>query len=95
MGSSSPRTFSPGRFGKLQPRADGPFRVLRRINDNAHKVDLPGHYNVSATFNVADLSPYEGDDLDSRTSPFHDGENDTVLDDVPQTQDDPDPDPSL
>ena len=54
--------FSPGRFGKLQARADGPFRVLKKINDNAYKIELPGEYNVSATFNVADLSPYVTDD---------------------------------
>ncbi|GJW41813.1 RNA-directed DNA polymerase [Tanacetum coccineum] len=29
--------FPSGRYGKLQDRADGPFRVLRRINDNAYK----------------------------------------------------------
>ena len=40
------------------PRDDGPFEVLERINDNACKVDLPGDYGVSATFNVADLSAY-------------------------------------
>ncbi|KAD4384563.1 hypothetical protein E3N88_24731 [Mikania micrantha] len=71
--------FSRGRFGKLQPRADGPFTILERINDNAYKVDLPGHYNVSATFNVADLSPFlptDDDPFDSRTSPFEEGEND-------------------
>ncbi|XP_076890589.1 uncharacterized protein LOC143541706 [Bidens hawaiensis] len=42
-------------------------------------IDLPGHYNVSATFNVADLTPYEGldvDNEDSETSPFQPGEND-------------------
>ena len=39
-----------------------PFEVLERINDNAYKVDLPGDYGVSATFNVADLQPYEEDD---------------------------------
>lgn len=54
--------FPAGRFGKLQPRADGPFRVLKRINDNAYKIALPGEYNVSATFNVADLSPYDTDE---------------------------------
>lgn len=32
--------------------------MLERINDNAYKIELPGHYNVSATFNVADLSPF-------------------------------------
>ena len=44
------------------PRADGPFEILERVNDNAYKVDLPGDYGVSATFNVADLSPYLEDD---------------------------------
>nr|GEX41350.1 ribonuclease H-like domain-containing protein [Tanacetum cinerariifolium] len=60
-----------GRFKKLKPHADGPFRVLKRINDNAYKIELPGHYNVSAPFNVIDLSPYistSDDEMDSRTS---------------------------
>jgi len=60
------------------PRADGPFEVLERISDNAYKVDLPGDYGVSATFNVADLSPYlEGDYLeDLRENSLSQGEND-------------------
>ncbi|GKF30985.1 hypothetical protein Tco_0100783, partial [Tanacetum coccineum] len=65
--------FPSGRYGKLQDRADGPFRVLRRINDNAYKIDLLGNYGVSATFNVADLAPYIDDDVfggDSGTSHF-------------------------
>lgn len=53
--------FPTGKFGKLQPRADGPFQVLKRINDNAYTIDLSSEYNVSATFNVADLSPYVTD----------------------------------
>jgi len=40
------------------PRADGPFEVVEKINGNAYKIDLPGDYGVSCTFNVADLSPY-------------------------------------
>nr|GEU94551.1 retrovirus-related Pol polyprotein from transposon TNT 1-94 [Tanacetum cinerariifolium] len=52
--------FVLGRFGKLKLRGDGPFRVLKKINDNAYKIELLGHYNVSATFNVTDLSPYKG-----------------------------------
>ncbi|GJX07267.1 RNA-directed DNA polymerase [Tanacetum coccineum] len=48
----------------LKPRGDGPFRVLKKINDNAYKIELPSYYNVSATFNVADFSPYKGDSDD-------------------------------
>jgi hypothetical protein len=45
------------------------------INDNAYKLDIPGEYNVSATFNVTDLSPFDvGDYL--RANPFHEERND-------------------
>ena len=49
--------------------------MLERINDNAYKIDLPSKYgNVSATFNVADLSLYDAGD--SRTNLFEEGGND-------------------
>ena len=42
----------------------GPFQVLEQINNNAYKQNLPGEYNVSATFNVFYLSPFDvGDNL--------------------------------
>ncbi|GJV22901.1 RNA-directed DNA polymerase [Tanacetum coccineum] len=72
--------FPAGRFGKLKPRADGPFRVEKNFNDNAYKIELPIHYNVSATFNVSDLSPYSGEsegEEDSWMSLSQAGENDT------------------
>jgi hypothetical protein len=48
---------------------------VEHINDNAYKLDLPGEYGVSASFNVADLSPFDvGDDL--RANPSQEGEND-------------------
>ncbi|GKC06066.1 RNA-directed DNA polymerase [Tanacetum coccineum] len=71
--------FSARRFGKLKLRGDDTFRVLKKINDNAYKIELPGHYNVSATFNVADFSPYKGDnddEPDSGSSLFQEGEDD-------------------
>jgi hypothetical protein len=53
----------------LQPRGDGPFQILERINDNAYKVDLSGEYGVSATFNVSDFILFDvGDGL--RSNPF-------------------------
>nr|GFC19026.1 reverse transcriptase domain-containing protein [Tanacetum cinerariifolium] len=79
--------FLRGRFGKLKPRANGPFKVLKRINDNAYKIKLPGHYNVSATFNVGDLTPYvpTNDDVvtESRSSPFYVREDDADTDHEP------------
>ena len=67
------------RKSKLLPRGDGPFQVLERINDNAYKLDLPGEYNVSATFNVTDLSPFDvGDDADLRTNPLQEEGNDAA-----------------
>ncbi|GKV13414.1 hypothetical protein SLEP1_g24421 [Rubroshorea leprosula] len=68
------------RRSKLQPRGDGPFQGIVRINDNAYKLELPGEYNVSATFNVSNLSPFDvGDDL--RTNPFEEKGNDGNQDD--------------
>ena len=57
---------------KLMPRVDRPFRVIKMVNDNAYKVDLPDEYNISATFNVKDLSPYleDVDDSDLKTNHF-------------------------
>ncbi|XP_042011986.1 uncharacterized protein LOC121760370 [Salvia splendens] len=57
---------------KLAPRGDGPFQIKNRVNNNAYVVDLPGEYNVSSTFNVSDLSPFDvlGVDLDLRTNPL-------------------------
>ncbi|XP_042992210.1 uncharacterized protein LOC122318677, partial [Carya illinoinensis] len=67
--------FPAHRRTKLHPRGDGPFQILEKINDNAYKVDLPGEYNVSATFNVSDLSPFDVGE-DSRSNPFEERGND-------------------
>ena len=58
---------------KIMPRSDGPFEVMEKIGPNAYKVDLPGEYGVSATFNVADLSPYydENEEIPSLRSNFN------------------------
>ena len=57
--------FPSQRKSKLQPRGDGPFKVLERINDNAYKIDLPSEYGVSSTFNVVDLSSCDVGVLDA------------------------------
>ena len=50
-------------------------QVLARINDNAYKLDFPSEYNISATFNVSNLSPFDVGD-NSRTNPFEEKGND-------------------
>jgi hypothetical protein len=59
------------------PRADGPFKVLDRINNNAYKLYLYANFLVSSTFNIADLKPYlgEDDELESRTTQMQEGED--------------------
>jgi hypothetical protein len=74
LGAFAQDRFPDQRKSKLQPRADGPFKVLRKINDNAYVVDLPSAYGVSNSFNVADLSPFFGLE-ESRTTPFQEGED--------------------
>ena len=63
------------RKSKLMPRGAGPYKVLAKINDNAYQIDLPTvEFGVSNSFNVTDLTPYTGDDLDaSRSTPFQGG----------------------
>jgi hypothetical protein len=69
--------FPEQKRSKLIPRGDGPYQIIERINDNAYKVDLPGEYGVSVTFNVSNLSLfYIGDD--SRLNPFHERGDDVI-----------------
>ena len=53
---------------------------MTRVGDNAYKLDFPGEYGISTTFNVADLSAFDFDSgPDSRMTPFQGGGNDEVI----------------
>jgi hypothetical protein len=66
------------RKSKLMSRADGPFKILEKINDNAYKLELPLEFGVSPTFNISDLRPYLGEENEvlSRTMSIQEGEDD-------------------
>jgi len=74
--------FPKQRKSKLSPRGDGPFKILKKINNNAYQLDLPEDYGVHTTFNVIDLIPFVGsnddevDNSDLRTDPLQDGGDD-------------------
>jgi hypothetical protein len=69
--------FPEQRRSKLMPRGDGLYQIIERINDNAYKVDPPGEYGVSVTFNVSDLSSFDVGD-DSRSNPFKEQGDDVI-----------------
>ncbi|XP_074303669.1 uncharacterized protein LOC141638156 [Silene latifolia] len=82
--------FPSKRKNKLMPRAEGPYKIVGRVNNNAYKVELPGDYGVHATFNVGDLSPYLDDDglAELRSIPFQGGGDDANANqDIDQTND--------
>ena len=69
------------------PRADGPFKVLEKLNDHAYKLELPADFGVSPTFNIAYLKPYLGeeDELPSRMTSFEEGEDDEDINNIVTT----------
>ena len=80
--------FPAERKNKLMPRVDGPFRILKRINNNAYRVDLQGKYSVSDAFNVSDLLPFVADS-DLRSNPFQEGEDDVIVTSLEEAEPEP------
>jgi hypothetical protein len=69
--------FPHDRNSKLKPWRDGPFKVLKRINNNAYVIDIPtSKYLVSNTFKIKDVSPFHGEMVneESRSTLFQGGE---------------------
>ena len=58
------------------PRGDGPFQVIKRINDNAYDLDMPDTYLGSNSFNITDLTPFDAGFQNSWRNSLEPGEYD-------------------
>ena len=71
-------------FSKLSPCGDGPFKIIKKINDNAYQLDLHAEYSVHPAFNITDLVPFidttddEDDHHDLRANPLQGGGDDVT-----------------
>jgi hypothetical protein len=55
--------FPRGTYHKLKYKKIGPCNILKKINNNAYKVDLPDELDISHVFNVYELYIFHGDDM--------------------------------
>ena len=49
-------------------RVDGPSKIIKKIGENAYKLEFPNDYDILPTSNVKDLRFYHGEVL--KASPF-------------------------
>ncbi|KAI0516234.1 hypothetical protein KFK09_008906 [Dendrobium nobile] len=54
-----PERFPQETAKKLHVKSVVPFKIVKRINDNAYGVDLPAEFDINPFFNIKDLVAYE------------------------------------
>jgi hypothetical protein len=51
-------TAQSSRPNPFRLKYDGPFKVLKKVNENAYKIDFPESFNVHSTINVEKLKRF-------------------------------------
>nr|GEW47003.1 hypothetical protein [Tanacetum cinerariifolium] len=78
--------FPAHEYNKLAAKKIGPVEIVKKINSNAYRLQLPSHVCTSDVFNVKHLIPFVGDSsddndvvvLDSRSNLLYPRGNDAV-----------------
>ncbi|GAV66625.1 hypothetical protein CFOL_v3_10135, partial [Cephalotus follicularis] len=53
--------FPSGSYNMLKEKKIGPYPSIKKINDNAYKIELPPNISTHPTFNIQDLTPCHGE----------------------------------
>ena len=64
--------FPSRKKSKLMARGDDRYEIVQRVEDNAYKIELSGEMNITAIFNIGDLTHYIKDE-DLRVNPLWEG----------------------
>jgi hypothetical protein len=57
------KMFPRGTYNKLNMKKIRPCNILRKFAENAYEIEFPNNVGISLIFNVANLYPYNRDDV--------------------------------
>ena len=55
--------FPTGSYSELSKRKIGPYKIIKKIRENAYVVDLLKHMGIDSTFNISYLYSYTGENI--------------------------------